>query len=225
MFTRFSPCGPADDSSAWCLSIARENSIHPHFSCFPRRRLKLITRRANEAQYCTPRYLRHSPACPVVHALGVQKGTVSLPSTDTLTLLGSSPSAAPHCSPGSMLLLLSALLGLTPHSAEVGRRSVLLGGLAASAAPSPAVAAQQTQPPNYFMPAQLHNAAAPGATARAATAALAKASVFGVMTDGSDGADIVKMHPHRAFKSISTSRALYPSRARRLGSRRSHPPL
>ena len=116
--------------------------------------------------------------------------------------------------PRPMQLLLSALLGLTPHSAEVGRRSVLLGALA-SAAPSPAVAAH-TQPPNYFMPSSLRNSAAPGAWSGPAKAALAEATVFGVTTDGTDQADLVKMQTHLAFKSISTSRALCASRVRRL---------
>jgi hypothetical protein len=106
-----------------------------------------------------------------------------------------------------MRLLVSALLGLT--SAEVGRRSVLLSALA-SAAPSPAVAAH-TQPPNYFLRASLRNSAAPGTWSGPAKAALAEATVFGVTTDGTDQADLVKMQTHLAFKSISTSRALCPS--------------
>ena len=124
------------------------------------------------------------------------------------------PDARGSTRPRPMQLLLSALLGLTPHSAEVGRRSVLLGALA-SAAPSPAVAAH-TQPPNYFMPSSLRNSAAPGAWSGPAKAALAEATVFGVTTDGTDQADLVKMQTHLAFKSISTSRALCASRVRRL---------
>lgn len=104
-----------------------------------------------------------------------------------------------------MLGLLTAMLSLAPQRMEVGRRSVLLG-IAANAAPSPAVAGYN---PNYFMPAQLHNSAAPGSWSGPAKAALASSSVFGVMTDGSDEAGIVKMHPQRAFKSFSTSRALF----------------